>query len=469
MRTFIPLQGIKEKKIGNGDRVKLISLIFIIERTKFINHFNCCLMKNYRFYTKTTFAFLLLMFSGMVLLASTGLDGIESDTANYHTYRGKLVDKLNNEPVVYADITVPGENTSTVSNSQGDFVIKISHRSRAHAIRVSHLGYKTAEIPLNSLNHRHNVIRIEPAAVALNQVYVRPGPVEDILKKVLESIGQNYPVVANEMTGFYRESIKKRRSYVSLSEAVVDIYKASYKSLFNDQVRIIKGRKGSNVKRMDTLLFKLQGGPTMGLLLDIIKNPYVLLNREMIYEYRFSLVNEVKKNGRLYYVIAFDPIDKARVPSYSGKYYIDVQSYALASAEFQLELNQPDKAASLFIKKKPFGARVSPLYAPYLVKYRQQGDKWYYHYAKGEVAFKIKWKRRLFNSIYSTAFELAITDRSAAKAERIKGSERFKPNEIFAESVEAFSKSDYWGKYNYIEPNQSIESAIRRFKRLLRK
>ena len=426
-------------------------------------------MKNYRFYIRSTALFLLFILAGLPLIAGNGFGVIESDTANYRTYRGKLVDKLDNKPISYADVIVAGENTSTVSNSQGNFVIKISRKSPAQFIHISHLGYKTAEIPVSSLVRRHNLIRIEPVAVALNQVYVRPGPVEDILKKVLKNIGQNYPRVANEMTGFYRESIKKRRSYVSLSEAVVDIYKASYRGLLNDQVRIIKGRKGSNVKRMDTLVFKLQGGPAMGLMLDIVKNPYVLLNSDMIYEYNFSLVNEVKKNGRLYYVIAFEPIDKERVPRYSGKYYIDVQTYALASADFQLELNQPEKAASLFIKKKPFGAKVNPLYAHYFVKYRRQGDKWYFNYAKGEVAFKIKWKKRLFNSIYSTTFELAITDRSEKNPERIKGSERFKPNEIFAESVEAFSKSDYWGKYNYIEPNQSIQSAIRRFKRLLRK
>jgi len=426
-------------------------------------------MKNYRFYTRTAAFFLLFIITGVPLFAASEYHVINSDTANYRTYHGKLVDKLNNQPVVYADITVPGENTSSVSNSQGRFVIKISRKSTAQFIHISHLGYKTAIIPVSNLTHRHYLIRIEPVAVALNQVYVRPGPVEDILKKVLKNIVQNYPVVANEMTGFYRESIKKRRSYVSLSEAVVDIYKASYRSLLNDQVRIIKGRKGSNVKKMDTLLFKLQGGPNMGLMLDIVKNPYVLLNRDMIFEYNFSLVNEVKKNGRLYYVIAFDPIDKERVPRYSGKYYIDVQTYALSSADFQLELNQPEKAATLFIKKKPFGAKVNPLYAHYIVKYRLQGDKWYFSYSKGEVAFKIKWKKRLFNSIYSTTFELAITDRSEKHPERIKGSERFKPNEIFAESVEAFSKSDYWGKYNYIEPNQSIESAIRKFRRKFKK
>jgi len=398
-----------------------------------------------------------------------GTNNTTADTANYLTFRGRLVDKISRAPIIYADVTVEGENTSTVSNNHGDFVLKISKESNAEKIVISHLGYKSLRVDIKDLKPRHNVFRIEPMVVPLNQVYVRPGPVDQIIKKVLENIGRNYSEKPNEMTGFYREAIKKRKSYVSLSEAVVKIYKAPYESLINDQVRVLKGRKGSNVKRMDTLLFKLQGGPTTGLMLDLIKNPYVLLNNDMLRLYNFSLINEVKKDNRLYYVVQFEPISKGGVPGYTGKYYIDVETYALASANFSLDLSQPEAAANLFIKKKPSGVKVTPVSAHYLVNYREQNGKWYFNYSKGEVSFKIKWKKRLFSSVYSTLFEMVITDRDAEHAVRFKPRERFKKNQIFAETVQAFTEKNYWGKYNYIEPNQSIEAAMRRFKRLLKK
>ncbi len=392
-----------------------------------------------------------------------------ADSAHYNTYRGKVVDKLNNSPLAYADIMVEGENTSTVSNSHGEFVIKISKESKAENIVISHLGYKNLLAPISRLKHRRNILLVEPVVVVLNQVYIRPGPVDQIVRKVLENIGKNYPQKPYQMTGFYREFIKKRNHYVSLSEAVVGIYKASYRSLLNDQIRIIKGRKGSNVRRMDTLLFKLQGGPATGLLLDIIKNPYVLLNGNMLLQYKFNLVNEVKKDNHIYYVIHFEPISNTGVPLYSGRFYIDVNTYALASADFFLKLDNPYEAAKLFIKKKPFGAKVTPTSAHYIVNYHEQNGKWYFSYAKGEVAFKIKWKRHLFSSVYSTSFEMAITNREDKDVVRYKPSERFKQNQIFSETVQAFSKKDYWGKYNYIEPNQSIASAIRKFRRILKK
>ena len=64
------------------------------------------------------------------------------------------------------------------------------------------------------------------------------------------------------MTGFYRETIRKNRSYISIGEAVVEIFKAPYQNdLRYDAVRIYKGRKSNDVEKMDTVLFKLQGGP----------------------------------------------------------------------------------------------------------------------------------------------------------------------------------------------------------------
>ncbi len=397
------------------------------------------------------------------------LPGAGADTVLYNIYRGKVVDIQTRAPLVYAEVMVQGENTATITNSQGEFVIKVGKQSGAKNLVISHLGYKNLVVPLSSLKPKHNILRAQQAAISLSQVVVHPSPADLIVKRALESIRANYPGKPSQMTGFYREFIKKRNHYVSLSEAVVGIYKASYSSLLNDQVRIIRGRKGSNVKRMDTLLFKLRGGPATALLLDVVKNPFVLMNQDMLRLYRFSLVNEVKKNNRVYYVVHFEPIDKVGVPRYTGNFYIDVVSYALASADFSLILENPGEAAGLFIQKKPAGAKVTPASARYRVNYREQNGKWYFQYAKGVVSFKIKWPKKLFSSMYTTSFEIAITDRRDTGVQRFKPSERFRQNQIFAETVEAFSKKDFWGKYNYIEPNQSIESAIRKFKRILKK
>ncbi|HCM22492.1 MAG TPA: hypothetical protein DIC46_17350, partial [Porphyromonadaceae bacterium] len=64
----------------------------------------------------------------------------------------------------------------------------------------------------------------------------------------------------NMMVAFYRESIKKRSQYISLSEAVLDIYKAPYTSFGDDLAKIYIGRKASDMSVRDTLLLRFQGG-----------------------------------------------------------------------------------------------------------------------------------------------------------------------------------------------------------------
>jgi hypothetical protein len=220
---------------------------------------------------------------------------------------------------------------------------------------------------------------------------------------------------------------------------------------------------------MDTLLFKLQGGPATALLLDIIKHPYVLLSPEMINQYNFTLENEVKIGDRVFYVIGFTPISKVGTPLYSGTFYVDAKSYALAYVKFHMDIVNPSEAALLFIKKKPAGVRVTPLSADYIAKYKEQNGKWYFNYAKGDATFKVKWHRKLFASTYSTAFEMAITNRSTQDVTKFKPKERFKMNEIFTETMGAFADKNYWGNYNIIKPDQSIESAIKKFKRILKR
>lgn len=392
----------------------------------------------------------------------------KGNTLNYVTYKGKILDKNTHEALVFASIRVEGENTATISNSEGEFTLKISKKSKAKNIIISHIGYKNLVYPLIQLAYNNNVLYLEEAFISLDEVLITPDYPELVVRKMLSNIKENYPQTPNNMTAFYREVIKKGNSYVSLSEAIVNIYKPAYKGFMNDQVQIFKGRKGVNVKKMDTLIFKLEGGPKITLLLDIIKHQNIL-SSETISNYEFEIINEIKINDRLNYIIEFSQKYDSKTPLYSGRLFIDTETLALTSADFSLNLKDPDIATDLFVRKIPFNVKVIPVMANYSIRYYEQNGKWYFSYAKGEVKFKVKWRKKLFANYYTTMSEIAITDRSDNNVVKFKAKERFKSSDIFSESVNAFYKKDYWGKYNYIEPDQSIEIAIRKFNKLLKK
>jgi hypothetical protein len=108
---------------------------------------------------------------------------------------------------------------------------------------------------------------------------------------------------------------------------------------------------------------------------------------------------------------------------------------------------------------------VTPEVATYMVKYREQDGKWYFAYSRAEVKFKVNWKRKLFNTNYTTMSEIAVTDRTDQEVIKFAGREKLKFSDIFLDEVSAFADPEFWGDYNVIEPDQSIESAIRRIAR----
>lgn len=137
--------------------------------------------------------------------------------------------------------------------------------------------------------------------------------------------------------------------------------------------------------------------------------------------------------------------------------------------EFSLDLSNPDKAAQMFVKKKPAGLKMTPTSTSYIVNYLEKNGKYYFNYSRSEVTFKCKWQKRLFNSNYTIMAEMAITDWSADKAEKYPYKESLKKNSVFEEEVTAFTDENFWGEFNTIEPDQSIQVALKKYGKKLMK
>ncbi len=414
-------------------------------------------------------ALLLVMTAGDAM-ASVASEKSKKEQQQVNIIRGRVVDAETNQPLVFAGIAVQGSNVSTVTNLDGEFTLKLPE-GETGKLEFSYVGYKNKEMALDEMktNGQRNIIALETAMIPIKEVIVKPLIPEDIMEQVISRFDENYPLVANDMTGFYRETIRKNRSYISIGEAVVEVFKAPYQSdLRFDAVRIYKGRKSNDVEKMDTVLFKLQGGPTTTLYLDVVKNPETFLTREALEQYDLELASIVVIDDRTNYVINFFQKPSITTPLYQGRLFVDIETYAVAQAEFSFNLENKELAASMFIRKKPMGMQVTPELTSYMVRFREQNGKWYFTHSRAEVKFKVDWKKKLFNTNYTTMSELAITDRTEEDVIKFSNKERMKPSDFFTEEVAAFADPDFWGDYNVIEPDQSIEAAIRKLSRKLK-
>jgi hypothetical protein len=393
----------------------------------------------------------------------------KQDTLVYKEYQGKIIDAKTKKPVVFANVYLDGTSIGTVTNSEGEFVLKIPKTIKKDILGVAYLGYKNELVPLKNLENGDNVIALEPSPIPIEEVIIRTSDPLKLIMTAIKNIKNNYPNEPEQQVGFYRETIKQNRNYVEVAEAVLDVYKSSYIDDFDfDRVKIYKGRKNQDVKKMDTILFKFQGGPKTAFLLDMVKTPGNLLYEDMLDNYNFKLTGITKINNQDTYIIDFDQKDNVDFPLYQGRIYLDVKTLAIASVDFRFSDKGIDLAGAELVRRKPVSMRLDVESGNYLVNYREIDGKWYLNHVRSELVFKCKWDRKLFSSTYTTMFEMAVTDRDSEKVNKFKFKEAAKMSDVFADQVNYFADENFWGEYNYIKPDESIENAISRLNRRLK-
>lgn len=390
---------------------------------------------------------------------------VASAAEEYFTVSGVVKDAQTKKKVEYATVTIPGSTTTTVSNADGEFSLKIKASAAASEMEISHVGYLSSRIPITKSGEVKTYF-LSPNTYLLKEIVVRPGFARSIVDQAVSKIETNYSTTNNMFTCFYRETVQKGKRYIQVSEAILNLYKEPYsKGIERDRVRIFKGRKLMSQKQKDTLAVKLMGGPYMSVLLDVVKNKDVLLDKEMLSAYEYSMEESVNLDNRPQYVISFRPALVLPYALYNGKYFIDEETLAFTRIEFSLDLSDRDKAISQILIKKPAGLRFKPSEVSFFITYKQENGISYMNYMRTLAQFKCDWKRRLFSSKYSVVSEVVATERDDMPKESIPFKESFKYDQLFEDKVSNFTDDDFWGGYNIIAPTESLLDGVNKLKK----
>ena len=86
--------------------------------------------------------------------ASTLLQNeLQKDTQSYTEYKGIVIDSNTKEPLPFADLTVNTTNIRTVTNKEGEFLLKVPNNLLDKMLTISYLGYETEKILLQVARH----------------------------------------------------------------------------------------------------------------------------------------------------------------------------------------------------------------------------------------------------------------------------------------------------------------------------
>ena len=376
---------------------------------------------------------------------------------------GDVRDASTGRRLQYVNVRVSGKKFATVTNADGGFTIKTNEKPQQ--LVVSHIGYRTQRVSLQDGNTENVRVRLVPNTVILDNVVVRSGNPETIVREAIRKIPDNYSKVPELYKCFYREIAQKRKNYIYIAEAVTDMYKTPYKyGVAQDRVSIVKGRRLVSPRQKDTLSVKVIGGPVQAVMLDAVKNLDILLNEEELALYELKMGDPVMIGDRKQFTITLTPLYNIHYALFFGTLYIDQETLAFTRIELSLDMRDRENATRAMLVNKPAGVRFRPREMSFLINYSYDGESSHLSYVRTLFRFNCDWKKRLFATSFTAVNEMVVTDRKSHDVKPIPRRDSFGGHQSLYDRSQYFEDSDFWKDYNIIKPTESLEDAVDRLR-----
>lgn len=375
--------------------------------------------------------------------------------------KGKVRDAETGRALESVHVSVPGRHHATVTNADGEFILKSDRR--IEAVQFSYLGYKSRWVAAEP-NLKVSLVR---ESISLPEASIISGDPEAILRAALARVPDTYCPQPELLECFYRETVQKRNRYTYVAEAVARLYRERTSNRFagNDVSALEKSRLLVSQRKRDTVSVKTQGGPQMALNCDFLKVPELLFSEDEMALYRFEMDMPAYIGDRLQFVIRMIPDRSVDYALYYVTLYIDRDNLTFTRIEASLDMRDQLKAIRAILVSKPMSLRFFPEEATLVFNYRPIGDeKIRLEYFRSTMRFSCDWRKRLFKTRYTAVNELVVTD-VRPEAIPIPRRERFRSTDFLNDKAEEFQDPDFWADYNIIEPSESLEHAINRLRK----
>ena len=385
----------------------------------------------------------------------------EQSPASYFI-SGKITDAENSEPLPYATIGISHRGRGTVTNFNGDFVLRISEECLDDTLSVSYVGYVNRRIPVRSLPGNHMTISMDRDFIPIPEIIIRAQDPLLIIRKTISSVASNYGTTPALLTGFYREGVYRKKEPQVYSEAVVQIYKSPYaRSLQNDQIRVLRSRKIENLEVKDTLAVRLKAGLSATLSLDGMRHLFDFLDPESFNSYEYHLRDIVTIDDQTAFVVSFKQKEWVKEALMQGDIYINVDNYSVVLVEFEVNPLYIDQTGESFISRLPREYSMKPEYVRYRTRYRNVNGRYFLTHVRGDLGFLARGKKKLFNSRFNIFFELAITDHRTDNVARFDHEDLAPAYSIFSRTIEGYDAA-FWQDFDFLKPEDNLIEALER-------
>jgi hypothetical protein len=370
---------------------------------------------------------------------------------------GKISDSESGEPLPFATIGIMSKGKGTITNNNGEFLLKITHDCIDDSLSVSFLGYFGRQIPVKQALENNFTIKMMREYISIPEIIIRNQSPQEILRKAYNSIPRNFGTSPASLTGFYREAVMKKTELQIYSEAILQIYKSAYSgTIFGD----LKSRKIENTGRKDTLTVRLKAGLNSCLILDGARNFFDFLLPENYSQYDYRTTDIITVGEESAFVIEFIQKPGIEVPRFKGTIYINTYNFAIEKAEFEINSAYILQSKEDYVSYQSKGFSMWPVSVKYTVSYRNINDRYFLNHVRGDLGFEAKQKKRLFKTSFNVFFELAITDVSLTNVLRFDREEVAPVHSVFSRTMKNYDPV-FWGNLDFLKPEDNLLQSLK--------
>ncbi len=318
---------------------------------------------------------------------------------SFRLITGSIADATTGEALPYIAVSLKKSLLSTVTNENGSFDFNIPIDITDDSLAISSIGYTLQIFALSDITNPLN-IKLKPNSFELKEVMILPEPPTYYIKLAMNSIKANYPANPFQTEAYYREKMTENDNIIRFTEAVFNSYYPNYQDtasknahqllLFNmaDEKKIAfmnseekkKKKKKKSGTTADTSggiaidIKEIMGGPDEILKLDIIRGKELFLDSTEFKHYDYSFAASSSYENKELMVIDFKSRRRMDHAKLNGKIYIDLESNAIVSIDYNGDLTLPAIVQPvLFV----MGIHVERPLIRKKLEYQKINGKWY--------------------------------------------------------------------------------------------
>lgn len=277
---------------------------------------------------------LMILILGCLMLAEAQNDG-------KIILKGTIIDSRTGQPVAFANLGLLGTVAGVASDMDGKFELTIPDKYATHQVRVSSVGYATAEMKVYEIKDKPDlVIKLNPVTYGIGEVdvYGQLLVYKKMLQNVVSNISKNYIIDPYNYEGYFKY-VTNNNGDEKIKEATVTIYdskgyhRGDVASAFSEV-----NYKFNEVRRNQQVTSVLDGLTCLDDILtaDIVRNTRNVLDIVNSRDYKLKSKGKMKYEGDSVQVISYTATKPSisttgdpSVQSYSGEIYVNLKDLAV--------------------------------------------------------------------------------------------------------------------------------------------